>query len=383
VLAAANFRPAVTSVGPVLEDIRVDIGLSGSAAAALTGLPLLCFGAGALLAPRLARRFGLERTLLAVLALTTVGLFVRVGPSTVTLFGGTFLLGAAIAVGNVLVPTLIKREYAHRPGAMMGLYVGVMMAMASVAAGVTVPLGQALGGGWRVGLGAWGVPALAAFLVWLAGLVRRERRSGAEPRVAELPVSLFRDRVAWQVTLFMGLQSMTFYAVMSWLPSIYRGYGVSPEDAGRLLFTMLLVGVPAALVMPSVLTRSRQQSGWVAATAAIFAVGLVAIIVAPMANPVLWALLLGIGSGTAFPVALTLVVLRTRGASDAAGLSGMSQSVGYTLTALGPLLFGLLHDLSGAWTVPILAMIVLLVPQTLAGVLAGRPVHVGERAGWL
>jgi CP family cyanate transporter-like MFS transporter len=135
--------------------------------------------------------------------------------------------------------------------------------------------------------------------------------------------------------------------------------------------------------MPSVLTRSRQQSGWVAATAAIFAVGLVAIIVAPMANPVLWALLLGIGSGTAFPVALTLVVLRTRGASDAAGLSGMSQSVGYTLTALGPLLFGLLHDLSGAWTVPILAMIVLLVPQTLAGVLAGRPVHVGERAGWL
>ncbi|MPZ88614.1 MAG: MFS transporter, partial [Nitriliruptorales bacterium] len=367
VLAAVNLRPAVASVGPVLDDIRLDLGLSGAAASVLTALPILCFGAGALVAPRLARRFSSEITLVAVFAATTVGLVLRLGPDAVTLFAGTFLAGAAIAVANVLIPAMVKREFASRTGLMMGLYVGVTVVGASVAAAIAVPAAEALGGQWRAGLGVWALPAALAFAVWVAVTASRRRRSVPDDRTTDAPTSLLGDPVAWQVTVFMGLQSLGFYALLSWLPSVYRSYGISPEVAGQLLSLMIILGVPTALLFPSLLTRSAQQSGWALAATALIGAGLLGLLLAPSASPYVWATLIGIGMGAAFPLALTLVVLRTRDVHDAAQLSTMSQSVGYVLAAAGPFVFGLLHDLSHGWMLPVGFLLVLLVPQTIAG----------------
>ena len=375
-LAAANLRPAVASVGPVLEDIRFDLGLSGAAASVLTALPLLCFGAGALIAPRLARRFGSYNVLVVVLGTTTLGLVLRLGPGAITLFAGTFLAGAAIAVANVLIPALVKREFPARTGIMMGGYISVMVAGAAASAWVTVPAARAIGGLWRVGLGMWAVPAALGFALWLLLAVRRGRRRAADGRTAEVPASMARDPVAWHVTVFLGLQSMGFYAVLGWLPSLYRSHGVSPTSAGQLLSLVIILGVPTALVVPSLASRSAQQRGWAVGSVAVVALGMLGLLVAPLAAPYLWVSLLGLGFGVGFPLGLTLAVLRSRTAGDAAQLSAMSQSMGYALAATGPFVFGLLHDLSDGWTVPVGFLLVMLAPQAVAGLWAGRAVYV-------
>lgn len=377
VLAAANLRPAVSSLGPVLADVRADLGLSGTAAAVLTALPVLCFGVGALVAPRLARRVGSETTLVAVLALIAVGTLLRPVAGVLAVFAGTVLAGAAIAVANVLIPALVKREFPARTGLLMGLYVGVTMGGAAVAAAVTVPAAEALGRGWRVGLGMWTLPAALAFLVWLAVIASRRRRGLSDDRTDQVPASLLGDAVAWHVTAFMGLQSLVFYAMLSWLPSVVRSAGMAPAAAGRLLSLMVVIGVPTALLFPSLVTRSARQRGWTLLSTAVMAAGLAGLLLAPQV-PVLGAVLVGVGLGAAFPLALTLVVLRTSTPLQAAQLSAMSQGVGYGLAAAGPFLFGVLHDLSGGWTWPLAVLLALMVPQALTGWRAGRDVLVGQ-----
>lgn len=376
VLAAANLRPAVSSLGPVLVDVRADLGLSGTAAAVLTALPVLCFGVGALVAPRLARRVGSETTLAAVLALIAVGTLLRPVAGAAGLFAGTVLAGAAIAVANVLIPALVKREFPSQTGLLMGLYVSVTMGGAAVAAAVTVPLAEALGGGWRLGLGVWTLPAAAALLLWLAVIASRRRRGLPDDRTDQVPASLLGDPVAWQVTAFMGLQSLVFYALLSWLPSVVRSAGMDPVSAGRLTSLLVLVGVPTALLFPSLVTRTARQRGWTLLTTGVMAAGLAGLLLAPQ-TPAPWAVLVGVGLGGAFPLALTLVVLRTATPLQAAQLSAMSQGVGYVLAAAGPFLFGVLHDLSGAWTWPLALLLALMVPQALTGWRAGRDVVVG------
>lgn len=376
--AAVSLRPAVSSVGPVLQDIRVDLGLSAAAASLLTTLPVLCFGAGAVVAPRLARRFGSEVVLAAVFAVTTGGLVLRVSASTVALFAGTFLAGSAIAIANVLLPATIKRRFSEPAGAMMGVYLSVTLLMSAVAAGVTVPIAQRLGEGWRTGLGSWAVPAAIALTLWLAVVATQRGRPSADNASTGVAHSLLRDRVAWYVTMFMGLQALVLYTVLAWLPSVYRSQGASPETAGQLVSLSVVIGAPTALFVPRLLSRWRSQSAWGVAMPTFVAAGLSGLLLMPGTNHWLWAALIGIGAGTAFPVALTLVVLRTRNADDAAKLSAMSHSVGYTLAAVGPLLFGFLNDLSDGWNVPLLYLLVLLVPQATAGFHAGRPVHVRE-----
>jgi CP family cyanate transporter-like MFS transporter len=176
----------------------------------------------------------------------------------------------------------------------------------------------------------------------------------------------------------MGLQALSFFAVLSWLPSVYRSYGMSPEAAGQLLSVMLILAVPTALILPNLLTRSTQQSGWSVVTVTFIGAGLLGLLVAPRAYPYLWTILIGIGMGAGFPLALTLAVLRSRSAQDAAQLSAMSQSVGYALAAIGPLVFGLLHDLSDNWVVPLVFLLALLVPQAVVGFGAGRAMYVHD-----
>ena len=368
-LLAANLRPAVASVGPVLADLRADLGLSGAAAAALSALPVVCFGLASALAPVAARRLGPDGALVAVLGLTASGLLLRLLPSTGALFGGTLLAGAAIAVGNVLLPALVKREFPHRVGLVTGVYTSVVSLAAATAAAATVPLAQALGGGWRTGLGLWAVPALVALAVWVPlAVVRRDPALAARP---VLGASMLRSPLAWAVTTFMGLQSLGFYAMLAWLPTVLREEGLSAVAAGGLLGLLATVGTPGGLVLPSLLVRAPDQRRWVVVVTSVTGLGLLGLALAPGAVPLLWAVLIGLGQGAAFPLALTLVVLRTRDADDAARLSAMSQGFGYTLAALGPLALGALRDATGDWRVPLLLLVVLLVPQLVAGLVAG------------
>jgi MFS transporter, CP family, cyanate transporter len=374
VLVAVNLRPAVAGVGPVLPDLRADLPLSGTGAAVLTTLPVLCFGLLAPLAPRLARRSGIEPVLVGVMLALAVGAFARVLDGPVALFVGTVVAGGAIAIGNVLLPPLIKRDFPDRTGLMMGVYTMAVSGAAAVAAGVAVPLAAASSWGWRGALAAWAMPSVVAALVWLPRLRGRTRPAAAPPADA----SVLRDPLAWQLTVFFGLQSLSFYAVLAWLPSMYRDFGASPAAAGFLLSLSGLVQIPISLVVPGLAGRAQHQIWYAVGATALIGLGLLGVLLAPMAAPALWVMLIGAGQGACFALGLNLFVLRTRTVTDTARVSAMAQSIGYTICAIGPLLVGVLHEVTRTWTAPLLVLLALTVPQLVSGALAGRRRLVGS-----
>ena len=367
-VVALNLRAGVASVGPVLPEVRAGLGLTGTVAAVLTMLPLLCFGVLAVAAPGLARRAGIEPVMMVALLLLTAGLGSRVfgGPSL--LLAGTVVVGGAIAVANVLLPPLIKRDFPDRVGLMLGLYTMSLAGSAALAAGVTVPVGNAIGEGWRGALWIWTLPAFMAAVMWLPMLNRSTRQP--QRRIAES--SLARHPLAWQVTIYFGLQSMMFYAMLSWLPTIYRDHGFSPEAAGVPMSLCGLAQIPVALLLPRFATRAANQVVHIAVSTAFMGAGMLGILIAPTAAPFLWAVLFGIGTGACLATGLSLFVLRTSQVEDTARLSGMAQSIGYLICACGPLLFGLVHDLTNSWTVPLVMLLLFLIPQLIMGMLAGR-----------
>jgi CP family cyanate transporter-like MFS transporter len=364
VLVAANLRPAVVGVSPLLSEIQASERLSATAAGILTALPVLCFGLLAPAAPLLARRLGIERSLLAALMLLTVGFLVRSSGPLAALFAGTVLIGSAIAVGNVLLPSLIKRDFAHRTGMMTGLYTMAIAGGGALAAGITVPVAQAAGLGWRAALAWW-----ALFAVCWLPQVRRARRPA---RVGAGRVGgLWRDPLAWQVTVYMGLQSLGYFAVTAWLPALLVDRGYDPVMAGWLLSLSTVAGIAGATAAPVLATRWRGQRALAVGITAVAAVGLLGVL-APFGVEPVAVLLLGAAQSAALGLALTLVAVRAPDAAHAAQLSGMAQTVGYVLAAAGPFAVGALHDVTGGWTVPLLLLLALLVIQGTAGVLAGR-----------
>lgn len=373
---AVNLRPAVVAVGPVLNGVGDDLRLEPWALSLLAALPLLCFGGLAPFAPRLGRRYGLEAVMTVVLALMSLSLLLRVAGGAVLLFAGTAVAAAAVAVANVLVPALVKREFPRRSGLLMGVYITVMAGSAALAAGLTVPVADVLGGGWRLGLGMWALPAAFALAFWLP----RSRGQGARPPDAGLGAAgrLLRSPLAWQVTTFMGLQALTVYALLAWLPSMYQDHGWTPSAAGALLSVVLLVQMPGSLLVPVLAARAKDQRLSAASTSLLTAAGLLGILVAPVAGGWVWvwAVMLGLGTGGGFALALTLFVLRAGSSSETAQLSAMAQAFGYLLASSGPFLFGLLHDRTGGWIAPLVVLLALGVVQMVAGVLAGRALTV-------
>jgi CP family cyanate transporter-like MFS transporter len=367
-LVSFNLRPAVASVGPVLQELREQVPLSGTGAALLTTIPVLCFGLLALAAPRLAQRAGIEPVLMVVLLTLMAALLVRVADGSPLLFFGTVVAGGAIAVGNVLLPPLIKRDFPARAGLMMGVYSMTVSGSAAVASGATVPLGDLVGLGWRGALGIWAVPAAVAGLAWLPQL----RGHTVPPRTEAAGPSLLRSPLAWQVTIFFGLQALSFYAVLAWLPTLYREEGYTAAAAGLLLSVSGLVQIPVNLLLPAVATRAANQVAFAVGGTALIAAGLLGLLLAPASAPYLWVILTGVGQGSCFALGLNLFVLRTSRISDTARLSAMAQSIGYVVCAFGPLLVGVLHVATGSWTAPLVLLLALLVPQLAAGILAGR-----------
>lgn len=379
VLVALNQRAPIVTVGPLLDQIRDGAGLSGAGAGVLTMLPVLCFGALAPLAPRLARRFGATTVVGAAMAVLALGIALRSTPALVALFAGTVVVGGAIAVSNVLMPSIVKRDFATRAGPVLGLYAMALSVGAAVAAGVTVPVQDALAVGWRPTLALGLLPAVAALVLW-AFATRGSAAVAAGPPVDALPprrTSLWRDPVAWSVTAFLGFGSIQFYASFAWFPTILVDHGLSERSAGWLLALMGVAGAVSSMVVPVLATRSRGQRRFVVAIIALYVVSWGGMLTAANAAPALWVTLMGTAQGAAISLALTLIVIRAPDERRAAELSGMAQTVGYLLAATGPLMLGAVHDLTDGWTVPMIVMVVALVPILVSGLAAGRPRLVG------
>ena len=358
----------------MLDDIQHSLHMSTLSLSLLTSLPVVCFGALAPLGPWLSRRVGLVRAIGCFAALILAGLLVRIGPNAGTLFTGTLVIAGGIAAANVLIPALIKQEFPTRTGQLMGLYTLALTASAALGAGLTVPIAHALGGGWREGLGVWAVLAALAVVVWAPQL-------GVDPGAKVERVSsrvLLRDKVAWMVTLYFGVQSLSFYAILTWLPSLFEDHGTSAGHAGALLSLSAAVQTPVALAVPALAIRLRSPAPLVVASASLTGLGLLSLLLFPMAAPYVWVILLGIGQGSSFPVGLTLVVLRSRTPAVTQQLSSMSQGIGYLIAALGPLLTGLFHALTGSWTVSFTVLLLFLIPQIVFGVAASRPGFAGH-----
>lgn len=430
VLAALNLRPAITSLGALLEEVREGLHMSGSVAGLLTSVPPLCFAVFGVMAPRLARRFGAGTVVCAGMAAIAAGLAIRpyIG-STAGFLAASALALMGIAVSNILMPVIVKRWFPDRVGTMTGLYSMALALGTALAAAVTVPLTGALGGNWQSGLAVWAVLAAVAVLPWIVlvrdrtpapgqreatrpgrgsgtavgsgaasgsasgsgsgsasgsadrsgpasasapGSVPSSASGSADARSAEAPaLRITRSRTAWGLACFFGLQATAAYITMGWMPQIFRDAGVPAGTAGVLLAVTMAMGVPLAFVIPRVAGRLRQQGPIVVVLGLCGLIGYTGLYLAPAAGAWAWALLLGVAN-CAFPLALTMIGMRSRTGAGVVRLSAFAQSTGYLLSIPGPLLVGVLYQHSGGWGLPIALMAGLMIPQMVAGVLAGR-----------
>lgn len=376
VLVALNLRPALSSLAPMLHQVRDATGLSAAAAGLLTTLPVLCLGLFAPLAPRLARRLGAERAVLAILVVLAAGIVLRSLFPVAGLFLGSLVAGASIGIIGVLLPGIVKRDFPRTAGIMTGVYTMALCLGAALAAGATVPLAGWLDGSWQLALASWAIPALLAALIWLP---QTRQTHHAHRHIANVR-GLWRDPLAWQVTLYMGLQSSLAYIVFGWLPSILIDRGLSATEAGLVLSGSVLVQLLSALGAPWLGTRARDQRGVVVLVLALTLAGLLGFLYAPLEGVWGWALVLGLGQGGTFSIALALIVLRSPDAHVASHLSGMAQGVGYTLAATGPFLVGVVHDSSGGWNAVGAIFVALSLGALAAGLGAGRAKRVGARS---
>ncbi len=373
-IAALNLRLTVAAVPPVLGQIRAGTGLSSVGAGLLTGAPVLCFGLAALASPRLIRRFSMGPALTLVLATVIAGAVIRLVPTVTALFLGTVLLGSAIAVGNVLVPALIKRDFHSRRVMMTALYSLALSAGAAIAGGLTVPIERLTGLGWRGAVALWALPAALALLLW-APHVREE--AGGDDDDHGTPIrALWRSPLAWCVSVFMGAQSFGFYGTLSWLPTIARSHGLSATHAGLLLSLASFSGMFGALAAPPFQRRIASGRGAVSTCVAACAIGYGGLLLAPGSLIDLWCLVFGLGQGALLALALGYIVERAPDSHHAAQLSTMAQSVGYLIASTGPLLMGALHSATGSWTPPIVLLLASLVAVFLTGLVASQDRHV-------
>lgn len=372
-LIATNLRAPITGVAPVLETLQSAFALSPAQAGLLTTLPLLAFGIISPFAAMFAREYGLERSLFGALLLIAAGVVVRSIGSVWTLYLGTAAIGAGIAVGNVLLPSLVKRDFPAKVPTIMGVCSIAIGGAAALASASAVPLGNAFG--WQGALGATAVFPLAAALVWtsqLSGHTAPAKGTASAPHGGRV----WHSPLAWQVTLFMGINSLVYYVLVAWLPSVLTSSGIAPEVAGSLHGVMQLASAVPGLLLGPVVSRMRDQRLVAATMGGLMTVALLGFCVAPSWAS-LWAFCFGLGSGGGVLLALMFMGLRANSAHQAASLSGMAQCVGYFLAACGPALAGKFHDLTGSWTAVLYIGAVLSIVMVIFGLLAGRSRTIG------
>jgi CP family cyanate transporter-like MFS transporter len=369
---AFNLRAAITSLPPVFPELQSRLHLSSATITVLAATPVLCFGAFSGMAAWLSRRFGEERVLFGALIGVSAGLLLRGAFPSALLFPGSILALGSIAVMNVLLSSMIKRRWPERAGVLIGTYLTALSGGAVIASLISVPLFRGSGGSVKLTLGLWGLPALAAALIWITQL--RYGPPSRRPAAAARPAraGLYRYPLAWQVTAFMGLQSLLYYAAVSWLPELFRDRGDSAGTAGVLLAVLGLGNLLTSLLTPMLAQRLPGQRVIVAPAVVITAVGLAGALWGPLGSAVFWVLILGMAQGAALGLGIFFTVARAPDPVAAASLGSMAQSVGYLFSAAGPLAVGFLHTATGSWTVPIVLLLALCAAEIIVGLLAGR-----------
>ncbi|GAA1005968.1 MFS transporter [Acrocarpospora pleiomorpha] len=368
-LAALNLRPALAGLSPVLGAIMDDLALGPAAGGAITTVMVVCLGLLGPAAPLISTRFGLDRALLVGLLVLAVGAVVRSSDGLFGLYGGAVLVGTAIAIMNVVMPGLVKQHFPEKIGLFTGVYVSCLVAGAAGASALAVPLADAYG--WRVAAGSAALLAVVAAVVWIPQAWRPVPVAKTGPRPFR---RLLRSRVTWFVTAFMGLQSMSFYIMLAWLPTIFQDAGLPADQAGYLLSLTNLIQIAVTLSVPIIAGRARSQVPHVTGAAVLTFAGYLAVLLAPATLPWLWMIILGVGQGASIALALLIITLRAPDPTSVTALSAIAQSFGYLLAALGPFVIGLLNQLTGGWTWPLVAGLAVCVIQLVFGLVAARPV---------
>lgn len=368
---AINLRPALSSIGPLVDLIRQDIGLSDTLLGLLTTLPLIAFGIVSTITPLFTKRFGIGNTLLAALILLTLGIIIRSIAGVFGLYLGTILLGIAIAFGNVLLPALIKRNFPHKAGFVTSLYSGIMSLGAAVAAGLSFPLAVEFNLGWRGSLSVWAVLAVIALIIWIPNIKRLDRSVPSRSfKVAMKKLS--GSVLVWKMALYMGLQSLAFYVILAWLPAILMDRGFDASYAGWMLSLSQATGIIGAIVIPIWAGSREDQRLIIVSLIIVEVIALVGLMIPGLGLVELWVGLIGLVLGGTFGLALLLIVLRSKDAEIAAELSGIVQSIGYLIAATGPFIVGLIYDLTQLWNYALALLVVVAIIKLVMGIDVGK-----------
>lgn len=394
VFIAANLRAPLTSVGPLVNMIRSSLHISSVLTGMITTLPLFAFAFFSPFAPGLARKFGSEFVLFCSIIFLTIGIILRSCPGSLLLFLGTAIIGLAISMGNVLIPSLIKQYFPKQIGSMTGIYTVSMNVFGAMASGISVPIAAGLKFGWTGALRIWAVLGFISIILWIPQVKWRNRKTSLsnsnietntlETRREKLAtyesdthkINLWKSPLAWQVTLYMGLQSLIFYCMVAWLPDILIQQGMNSSKAGWMLSLMQLALIPITFIGSVFAGRKANQRSLVIVGFLCVLAGFMGLLFGDTGFTFLWVIILGIGGGFTFSLSMMLFILRTKNADEAAKLSGMAQSMGYLLAAFGPMFFGYLHDITMNWTTPIIVLIGITALCLFTGLGASRNLYV-------
>ncbi len=374
VLIGANLRAPLTSVGALIPFIRDDLGVSNALVGTVTTLPLLAFALVSPFVPKIANRFGMEKTIFVSMLILIAGIILRSITGVVTLFSGTMLIGVAIAFGNVLLPGLIKMSFPLKIGLITAFYAVSMNLFGAFASGLSVPISNIGNLGWQGALGAWVLLAVIALIVWSLQLKNQADLPKFDTNQTTKKTNMWKSKTAWQVTVFMGLQSLMFYTVLTWLPEILQLNGYSSSGAGWMLSIMQFALIPMTFIVPILAGKLVNQKKLSIIVGSLFILGVLGLIQGHAVVIVIAVMFLGIASGSAFSLSMMFFTLRTKDGYEASELSGMAQSIGYLLAATGPMLFGGLYDLTGSWSIPLFMLLIVASIILIVGTLAGRDV---------
>ncbi|WP_449354984.1 CynX/NimT family MFS transporter [Virgibacillus natechei] len=374
IIISFNLRPAITAVGPLVGMIQDDLGLASWSIGILTSLPLFGFAVMSPVAPWLGNKYTNEIVLIGGMITLAIGILLRLVPMSVFLFGGTLLIGLGIAVANVLLPGVLKERFPNQVPLMTGVYSTAMGLVAALASGVSIPLANAAGLGWELSLAVWVIPALMGVAIWVYFFI--QRRSANEVKVQYIAASdtrMWRSRLAWQVAVFLGLQAFIYYVVIAWLPEIVQGSGISTNAAGWILSYCQFVGLPFGFLVPVIAGKLKSQSTLTVGICLLALLGSIGLLFSEIYVIMIASVtLLGIATGSLFPLALAFLGMRAAGPRQAAELSGMAQALGYFLAAIGPILMGYLRDVANGWQLPLIILVIVIVVMTITGFGAGR-----------
>lgn len=380
IFVAFNLRPAITSVGPLIGTIRDDIGFANWSVALLTSLPLIAFAIMSPIAPKLANKFSNEMTLVIGLFVLIIGISLRSMSVVFLIFFGTLCIGLGIAICNVLLPGVIKEKFPAKVAIMTSVYTTSMSIFATSASGLSIPLAEELNLGWQLALLVWAIPAVIGLIIWLI-IYKNNRKNTSDKQLkffeSKKGSGIWKSNLAWKVALFMGFQSLIFYVTISWLPELLMDEGMRKATAGYMLSYFQLLGIPISFIIPMIAVKMKSQRALVLAINLLYIIGISTLLLKPTFAFIIFAItLIGIASSANFALSLSFLAIRAKGAKDAAELSGMAQSIGYLLAAIGPIIIGYVYDITQTWTISLIILIGITFVIIYVGMGAGQDKYV-------